>query len=259
MLKFRTVNTIAILCLLLLVVMNFIFGGIMWLVIVLIVVWITLTAIGSFHLRWDYHLKLYHKNNETTAKVLAITFDDGPHPIYTPQVLDLLKKYNAKASFFCIGQKVKKHPEILRDLLDQGHVVGNHSYSHAWNFGFFNTPKVIEELHKTNAIVQSISGLEMKLFRPPYGVTNPSIKKALDHTKHLAIGWSVRSLDTTGRSAEVVYDRIIKRYENGGVVLMHDTSAKTVSVLEHLLLDLSQKGYKFVSVDSLFKVNAYEA
>lgn len=188
---------------------------------------------------------------------IALTFDDGPHPEFTPKILGLLAEHKAKATFFCIGREIEKHPAIFKAIIDAGHTVGNHTYSHSKSFGFFNTEKVIQELQKTNAIVQELSGKQMNLYRPAFAVTNPSIEKAVKKLKLDSIGWNVRSLDTTPISNKMVLKRITSKVTKGDIVLLHDTSEKTVVVLERLLLFLKERELKSVTVDQLLQLPAY--
>lgn len=224
---------------------------------VIFLIWLLLTTLGSGLVRWNYHFKLYNANPKITQPFISITFDDGPHPKYTPRVLALLKKHHAKATFFCIGKHIKKHPELFKNIIDDGHTVGNHTYSHSNAFGFFKTETVIAELNKTNELVNEVSTLEMMLFRPAFGVTNPRIKKALKSTQLIPIGWSKRSLDTTTLSANTILKRITKNLKKGDVILLHDTSDKSVMVLEQLLLFLQQQKLQSVTVDTLFNIKPY--
>lgn len=192
-----------------------------------------------------------------THKNIAITFDDGPGE-NTLLILDLLKKHHAKAAFFCLGKNIEKHPDILKKIISEGHIVGNHSYSHSNLFDFYGRNRVISELKKTNDIIEKVTGLRTQLFRPPYGVTNPSIRKALEITKHKVIGWNIRSLDGIIKSEKKIYNRITKRVCPGGILLLHDTSLHTVKVLERLLLFLAENKYTVVSLEQLLKIKAYE-
>jgi len=219
--------------------------------------WLLITALGSFNIDWNYHLKSFNANNDITENRVAITFDDGPNPLYTLQVLELLKKYNAKGTFFCIGKNVENHSDIFNAIIEQGHTVGNHTYSHAKNFGFFSTKKVISELNKTNAIVKNTCGLEMKLYRPAYGVTNPQIKRAIKKLGMYSIGWSNRSFDTANLPTEYMFSRIRRRVKKGDVILFHDSSEKTLVVLERLLLFLREQNIESITVDALFNIEAY--
>ncbi|MEP0263969.1 polysaccharide deacetylase family protein [Dokdonia sp.] len=257
MLNFRSVNIAAVLISIILLAISILLEHFLWAYILLFVIWLFITVAGSFIVKWNYHVSSLNHDMDLKERKIAITFDDGPHPEYTPLVLELLKKYNAKATFFCIGEQVKKHPNIFNQIIKEGHTVGNHTYSHSTNFGFFKTEKVIEELAMTNEIVKETSGKIMQLYRPAFGVTNPRIKKALSVLKLQSIGWNVRSLDTTSRSPDVVLHRITKNLSKGDVVLLHDTSSKTIIILEQLLLFLQKQDIESITVDSLFKIKAY--
>jgi peptidoglycan/xylan/chitin deacetylase (PgdA/CDA1 family) len=228
-----------------------------WYFVLAGVFWFVVAVIGSAFIGSNYHVKTYCSNPSETDKNIAITFDDGPHPM-TLQVLDVLKKHNAKATFFCIGKNIERHPEILQRIIDEGHIVGNHSYSHSHFFDFYRKNGVIQELEKTDAIIEKISGRQPHFFRPPYGVTNPSIRRALEVTKHKVIGWNIRSLDGAIKNESVIFNRIAKRISPGGIVLLHDTSIQTVNVLERLLVTLREKNYNVVSLEQLLNIKAYE-
>lgn len=253
MLKFKVVNyiTIALLAILTLV------KAPVWLFVVIALSWLTLTCIGSFHIRWNYHIDSLNHFPEIQKKQVAITFDDGPNDRFTPQVLNLLQKYNVKATFFCVGQQMKQFPEITKRLVNEGHTVGNHTFSHNEQFGFFSTKKVIEELQNTNALCKELIGKELLLFRPPFGVTNPRIKKAIDSVGLQSIGWSVRSLDTTSKSSAKIFQSIKNTVSQGDVILLHDTSEKTVVILEQLLVYLKEQNFELVSIPTLFNIKAY--
>lgn len=223
----------------------------------LFVLWFVITVLGSFNIQWNYHLISLYSNNAISQNKVSITFDDGPHPDYTPKVLSLLKQYNAKATFFCIGKNIESYPEIFKQILAEGHTVGNHTYSHSNNMGFFSTQKIIEELLQTNTIAKQVANLQLRLYRPAFGVTNPNIKKALQKTGLQSIGWNKRSFDTTKLSEEKILQRITKNLKKGDIVLLHDSSAKTIHVLEQLLLFLQTKQMQSVPVDQLLDIEAY--
>ncbi len=228
-----------------------------WVFAILFFVFSLITICGSFFIQWNYHLTSLHANKTTEKNEIALTFDDGPNPEYTPQVLDLLGQHKAKATFFCIGQHIEKHPELFKRIITEGHSVGNHTYSHSKSFGFFSTKKVTDELNRTIALVKNRTGKQMNLYRPAFGVTNPMIEKAVNQLNIISIGWSVRSLDTTERSETIILDRITSKISKGDVVLLHDTSQKTINVLERLLLFLQEKDLKSVAVDELLQIEAY--
>lgn len=228
-----------------------------WMFALLFFIFLLITICGSFFIQWNYHLTSLHSNKTTEKNEIALTFDDGPHPEFTPKVLEVLKQHNAKATFFCIGQHIEKHPELFKRIIAEGHSVGNHTYSHSKSFGFFGTEKVIEELNWTIDIVQQLTGKQMNLYRPAFGVTNPMIEKAVKQLNVISIGWNVRSLDTTKRDETVILDRITSKISKGDVVLLHDTSQKTINVLERLLLFLEEKNLKSVTIDDLLQIEVY--
>lgn len=257
MLRFYSINALALVIFSLLLIGGF-FGDVpVWLYLLFVIIWITITAIGSFQIRWNYHLQSLNHNYKTSGNNISITFDDGPNPEFTPGVLRLLKEYAQHATFFLIGEKAEEHKELIKQIIDDGHSIGNHSYSHSKSFGFFSSEKIIGELKKTNIIIEKITGKQLKLFRPPFGVTNPNIKKALKKTHHFSIGWSKRSYDTTKISEEKIFQNIIKDLKKGDVILLHDSSAKTLRVLEHLLQYMKEQKLTSIPVDQLLEVQAY--
>jgi len=257
MLTFKTVNITTAVAFLILLAAHYFFKIPLWTYFLLAFISLFITMLGSGLIQWNYHIISFHSNKSITEKQVAITFDDGPNLEFTPKILHLLNKYNAKATFFCIGKHIEDYPELFKNIIDQGHTVGNHTYSHAINFGFFKTHKVISELQKTNAIVKGLTGLSMNLYRPAFGVTNPRIKKALKIIGLQSIGWNIRSLDTTSRDSKKVLLRITKKISKGDVILLHDTSLKTALILEQLLLFLQQQKMESVTIDSLFKIKPY--
>lgn len=219
--------------------------------------WFLILFWGSTFIASNYHVKTYCSNRLETEKKIALTFDDGPNEM-TVLVLDVLKKYNAKATFFCIGKNIETHTNILKKTIEEGHTIGNHSYSHSPFFDFYRKNEVIAEIEKTDALIESVLGKKTTLFRPPYGVTNPSIRKALVVTMHKTIGWNIRSLDGIIKKEDFLLDRIIKRIKPGGIVLLHDTSIQTVHVLEQLLSFSQKNNYNVVPLEELLNIKAYE-
>jgi peptidoglycan/xylan/chitin deacetylase (PgdA/CDA1 family) len=225
--------------------------------LLLFLIWLGLTTWGSFDIRLNYFTKAYCSKPNSISKKIALTFDDGPHEM-TEKVLDLLKQFNVKATFFCVGKQIENNPQLFKRIISEGHLVGNHSFSHSENFGFFSSQNVLDEITTTNKLVQQLSGLNMKLFRPPFGVTNPMIAKAISVTKHHVIGWNIRSLDTVYEDENTIFERVKNKIKPGGIILLHDTSQKSVNVLERLLLFLKSENYSIVSVDKLLNLTAYE-
>ncbi|MEM9142438.1 MAG: polysaccharide deacetylase family protein [Bacteroidota bacterium] len=258
MLRRGNINACAIILLALLGALHFAHPVPYWMYLAVLAAWFVVTTLGSFYIQWNYHLRSIHSNKTAIKNQVSLTFDDGPHPEFTPKVLELLRQYNAKATFFLIGKEAGQHPKLVQDILGQGHSIGNHTYSHTNFFGFLATSKVISELERTNAILKKITGRSTRLYRPAFGVTNPNIQKAVKVLNLVSVGWNVRSLDTTQRSEEAVLQRITSKISKGDIILLHDTSQKTVKVLEQLLLFLVEKKLQCVTVDELLNIKAYE-
>lgn len=257
MLNFKTVNIFTLIILIGLIVIYFLIGISYWWFLLLGFIWLLITALGSGLIGWNYHIKALNSKPSISKNQVAITFDDGPNPEFTPKVLELLKVYKAKATFFCIGKQIEKNPELLIKIINEGHTIGHHTYSHDNLFGFFSTDKVISELNQTNKVVLEKTGLKLNLYRPAFGVTNPRIKKALKTTQLQAIGWNKRSLDTTSLSKENILKRASKNLKKGDIILLHDSNEKTLWVLEQLLLILQKQNLQAITVDCLFNIEPY--
>jgi len=257
MLNFKSVNSVAGLIFIGLLILYSFFNLSFWWIFLLLISWLLLTIAGSAFIGWNYHFKSLNSNHKINKNQIAITFDDGPNIEFTPQVLKLLHKYNAKATFFCIGKHIEMYPELFKKIIAQNHTIGNHTFSHTKAFGFLNTRKVISELKQTNAIIQEQTGLEVQLYRPAFGVTNPKIKRAIKTLGLQSIGWNKRSLDTTSLSEKAILNRITRNLKKGDVILLHDSSIKSIAVLEQLLLFLHEQKIESVTIDSLFEIKAY--
>lgn len=228
-----------------------------YLFFIAIIIWLGITAWGSFDIKFNYFVKAHSSNKKVNRNVVALTFDDGPTEI-TPEILNLLEKYNQKATFFCIGKQVEKYPEIAKHIVGQGHVIANHTYSHTNKMGFISKKEVQNEIASTQKIIQQITGEIPNLFRPPFGVTNPNIAWACKENRVEVIGWNIRSLDTVIASENKILSRILDRFEKGSIILLHDTSTKTVNVLERLLIVMEKKQIQSVTVDELLTIKAYK-
>lgn len=180
---------------------------------------------------------------------IALTFDDGPHPKYTPELLDVLAKHNAKATFFVVGKNAKKHPEIIRRMIEEGHSVGNHSYSHQWQWGFWSEDKVYRELRGTRELLNEIHSQSYPLFRPPFGISNPNIAKVVKRMELAVVGWSLRTFDTS-RKPKKVQQQLLKKLKGGDIVLMHDRLENTPQVIDIVLTHFSKSGLKFVNLEA---------
>jgi len=208
---------------------------------------------GSFDIELGYFVNsITHKRTKT--KEVALTFDDGPTE-FTPKFLDLLKEHQVKATFFCIGKQVEKYPETFQRIIAEGHTIGNHTLSHANSTGFLSASKMIEEIEKCDDVIKNSGNITTHLYRPPFGVTNPNIAKAIKRTHKVSIGWNVRSLDTIIDDEKKIYSRVTKSLKKGSIILLHDTSEKTFRVLADLLVFLEDKKYSTFTVDTIINSN----
>ncbi|WP_432412044.1 polysaccharide deacetylase family protein [Rasiella sp. SM2506] len=223
-----------------------------WVFYVLIALFFLLLTVGSFSMSRNFFLKSFTELKSNPRNTVALTFDDGPHPLYTPQVLALLKQYNATATFFCIGKNAEKYPALVQQIIADGHFIGNHSFSHKPHIGFNGTKCWINELKKTDTVLETILGEKPTLFRPPYGVTTPHLAKAIEFTNHTVVGWNIRTYDTSPiRHKDAMLKYIKMHTEPGSVILLHDTHQRIPYVLEHTLIYLQEHGYKTVSINNL--------
>lgn len=223
------------------------------LIVILAILFVAFMVYASYSISSGVYVKTFCKKH-TTDKVVALTFDDGPHPDYTPKVLDILAECEVEATFFCIGENVEAHPEIVERMFAEGHLVGNHSYTHQNKFPLLGVEKMAEEIRKTDELISSLTGAPVHFFRPPFGITNPWVRDALTQFDYNVIGWSVRSYDTVTADIDVVYKRVVKKIKPGAVILLHDRLPFAPELLSRLLKYLSDEGYEVRRVDKLFNV-----
>ena len=257
MLNHKNISVLFASLLLLLLLMSFFTTVRVGYFILTAMVWLGLTAYGAFDIRANYFIKAFSSNPIVASRQIALTFDDGPTE-FTPKILDVLKQFEVKATFFCIGIQIEKYPDIFQRIVREGHIIGNHSYSHSNAIGFFSVERVLDEIQRNDRLIASHLSKKPQFYRPPFGVTNPKIAEALAQTKHAVIGWNNRSLDTVIKDEKTILNRIKSKINSGGIVLLHDTSFKTVHVLEQLLLLLHTEKYKVTPLDELLNLKAYE-
>lgn len=186
------------------------------------------------------------KEDVDTPKI-AITFDDGPHPYYTEQLLDGLKERGAKATFFVMGKQAEVYPELVLRMHEEGHLVGNHTYSHMQlRSGALDEFK--EELIKTNEIISGITGEEVIFVRPPYGTWEKSLEAELNMFPVL---WTIDPLDWCSANADGVTRKVLTKARENAIILMHDSYASTVTAALRVVDELQEQGYEFVTVDEI--------
>lgn len=182
---------------------------------------------------------------------VAITFDDGPDSIQTPEILKVLSAYNAKATFFMIGSKIQNNLELVKQVQEQGHLIGNHSFIHSNRFPLLSSHKIRLEIEKTQLEIEKAIGMPPLYFRPPFGVTNPLIAKALKNLPLKTIGWNIRSLDTRIKEKQKVVDKILGKVQGGDIILLHDTTPDISWIVDAVLKGIKQKNLQAVTVEEL--------
>lgn len=227
-----------------------------WWITVIILVYILILFLGSVFARWNFYIQSQLKIPFLQVKLdkgqlqvaqnfnkIALTFDDGP-AAYTEEILDILKKEKVQATFFLIGKNIVDNGNLVRRMKDEGHIVGNHSFHHGRSFDWQSTNSMIEEIENTNQVIQSITGEKPVYFRPPYGVTNPNLAKAIRETNMKSVAWSIRSFDTMAKSEEKLLKRLLSQAKPNAIILLHDRCAITAKILPQLIFDLRAKGYE---------------
>ncbi|MFQ3543945.1 polysaccharide deacetylase family protein [Halobacillus rhizosphaerae] len=195
----------------------------------------------------------------TNKKMIALTFDDGPSEIYTPLVLDVLKEYRAKATFFVVGERAENFPEIVQREVKAGHEVANHTYTHP-NIRTMNKDSFIKELRQTNEIIHQLTGFSPKLFRPPGGAYNESIIYTANEEGYTVVLWSWHqdTLDWKQPGTSTIVRNVINNVRNGDIILFHDYGGnrmQTINALKKILPELKKQGYEFVTVSELTRMN----
>lgn len=178
---------------------------------------------------------------------IAITFDDGPHPYYTEQLLDGLKERGVCATFFVTGSHAKLHPDVIERMQEEGHLIGNHTYNHI-QLTKENREIFKQELVQTNEILEEITGEEVAYVRPPYGSWDKSFEKELNMFPVL---WTIDPLDWCSTDAAAVTERIVSKAQENGIILMHDYYETSVTAALQAVDALSEAGYTFVTVDEI--------
>ena len=195
----------------------------------------------------------YEKKNQ---KVVALTFDDGPNPATTNQALDTLSKYGIKATFFVLGKNVSGNEEILKRMKSDGHVIGNHSWSHPV-LSKLSLDEAKKQITDTEDALTKVLGSSSKLMRPPYGAITDDIRNSLDLS---FIMWDVDSLDWKSKNEAAILTEIQRQVRNGSIILMHDIHAETVNALPKIIDYLKEQGYHFVTVPEMLnsRLKAHE-
>lgn len=180
-------------------------------------------------------------------KRVALTFDDGPSPGVTSKLLDALKERGVKATFFVIGENAAAYPELIKREIEEGHTVGNHTYTHV-NIKQISLAEALEELEKTNKVIEEISGVPVEYMRPPFGEWDKEVEK---ETNMIPVLWSVDTLDWTTENVDEIVNRVVTDISENDIILLHDCYESSVNAVIRIIDILQAEGYEFVTVEEL--------
>ncbi|MBR6666289.1 MAG: polysaccharide deacetylase family protein [Lachnospiraceae bacterium] len=184
---------------------------------------------------------------EAEVKRIALTFDDGPHPSYTECLLDGLKERGVVATFFVTGEHASLHPDIVKRMYEEGHVIGNHTYSHI-QLRQDNRETFKKELQQTNQVLKELTGEDVVYVRPPYGSWDKELEKELNM---IPVLWSVDPLDWCTGNVQTVVRRVKEKVKDNSIILMHDYYETSVTAALQIVDELIEEGYEFVTVEEM--------
>lgn len=192
----------------------------------------------------------------TTQKVVALTYDDGPHPVYTDQILEALNEFGVKATFFLIGEQLEKHPEYVKKISDQGHELGNHGWSHQQLI--FRSPSfILNEITKTDNLIKDLGYTGEIHFRAPYGRKLFILPWVLSSQNRKHILFDVAPHDWARPGVDVIVQRVLSNVKNGSIILLHDGGgdrSQTVQASKKIIKQLLSEGYQFLTISDLLAI-----
>lgn len=219
--------------------------------ITLVLTYSAALALGVSLIRMNFFLKALCRIQGDQKRV-CLTFDDGPDPETTPYLLDLLAEQKIRATFFCIGKRVRAYPELVKRMDDEGHLVENHTFHHHWWTNFLLKKGLKREIEKTQEAIQEIIGRAPRYFRSPMGLTNPHWKGALIEAGLTLVGWDIRTFDRKVDSPRPLVERVLKRVSPGSILVLHDGGVKKntlLSITRELILELRKREFSFARID----------
>jgi peptidoglycan/xylan/chitin deacetylase (PgdA/CDA1 family) len=186
----------------------------------------------------------------SASATVALTFDDGPQPVFTPQVLRVLQQYGVHATFFCIGSQVQAYSAIVRQTVQGGNAVGNHSWSHA-NLTTLSPAAIRQQLSTTSAAIKRATGVAPRLFRPPYGATNETVRSIATQLGLVQTLWTIDTSDWQRPGVATIVNTVLTHAHNGNIILLHDGGgdrSQTVQALSQIISGLEQRGFTFTTL-----------
>lgn len=228
--------------------------------VVLMMAWLAYVIVSP---RAQLFVPTVHRG-PVASRSMALTFDDGPDPRWTPRILDVLRDHGAKATFFVVGERALRHPELVRRMLDEGHLVGSHSHTHAMTFHFWSPSHIASDIERGIEAIRRVTGKHPAYFRPPHGLRVPTLRGAMCRMGErwpICVTWSARALDTLGHDAERLVNRLLPRLEPGAILALHDgsgyggsaTREPTIEALTVLLREARARDLESVRIDVLLE------
>ena len=181
------------------------------------------------------------------TKKIALTFDDGPHPVYTQQMLEVLEREQVPATFFLLGQNVEEHGAVVKEIAEKGHLIGNHTYHHV-QITTLPMEQACEEIDRTNQLIEELTGQGTEYVRPPFGTWNKGLESELDM---IPVMWTIDTLDWTTENVDSIVNQVVKNAGENDIILMHDSYKSTVQAVERIIALLEADGFEFVTVDEV--------
>ncbi|MEA3466741.1 MAG: polysaccharide deacetylase family protein [Thermodesulfobacteriota bacterium] len=227
-----------------------------WIALIPLFLFLLLYLMAPFFPQWEFFLPIISKSI-TDSKAVALTFDDGPSPLSTPFLLNVLDHFNFKATFFVIGKKAEKYPDLMADILAGGHTIANHSWQHDNLLMLRSKKRLEQDIKKTQDVLKSY-GVQTLLFRPPVGITNPRLKSVLQNENLLTVTFSCRPFDRGNKIVTNLAERVLSRLKPGDIILLHDIAPETENKIhiwhneiETLFADLQRSTYEVEPLETL--------
>ena len=224
-----------------------------WYLLVLFLAYSVILGWGVFDIGSQFFMPTFWRGKKGTV---SFTFDDGPNPDVTPKVLEVLREEGVKASFFVIGSNAEKHPDLVQKIVDEGHIVGNHTYRHGYAL---TQEKANKQVTDGQDVIAKIIGKKPAYFRPPFGVMNPKIAEAVKRENCAIIGWDLRSQDGRIRTKEATVNRIKSHLKKATVLLFHDTNPTTPEALREIIHLCREYGMEIVSIPEQSGIKPYKS
>lgn len=191
--------------------------------------------------------KKVQEQDDPDNKRIALTFDDGPHPVYTPKLLDGLKKRGVKATFFVVGKNAEENPEIIKRMSKEGHLIGNHTYDHV-QISALSEKAASEQIVKTDDAIFRLTGRHTEFVRPPFGLWKDGLECGI---QMFPVMWTIDPLDWTTGNTDSVVQKVVSKAKDDDIILLHDYYDSSVKAALRIVDILKTEGYEFVTVDEL--------